>query len=302
MQQNENNKKCIEFIGNLDGNNTFYNGIAFFTTNQSIIKKLQSINYSYIKYKGQWKVTNDLDGSIKEAYIINFEEMPPKLLVSICETIDEKVNNENINEFEAVDFIIKLFSKITFHKETKEELLGNIGELIFILKCKEIGINADQNIRSVEESIYDFNFGSKYVEVKSTTKNMSEIVIDQRQLEESHERIFAVAKYQLLEKNTTDEKIYNICELYGLLNSSNPLIISKKLYYENLVASDDVATKLINESCINLQKVECFLIEENVLPKIQIVNKGGLKKIKCHVDVTNCKKIELIELKNINQL
>ncbi len=296
MQSKENNSTVVFLWNTTNPSKPMITGLGFITNDLKSIKKLQTINYSFIKYNGVWNIADSLNQSEKiEAHIIKFENMPEQLLKSIHETIEQKIENENIGEYDAIDFVIKLFSKIKFKKEVKEELLGDIGELVFMLKCKDLGIKADEKIRSLDTSVYDFNFNRVYVEVKSTTKNMSEIIVDERQLEECNEKIFVVSKYQLLEKNSID-KVYNICELYDLLNSSNELILYKKNKYESW-CYDETLRKLIDECCLLLDKVECFILDNSILPKIHFEHKGGLKKLKCHIDVTNCKTNSIEELK-----
>ncbi|MDE6893949.1 MAG: hypothetical protein K2J02_01050, partial [Malacoplasma sp.] len=168
----------------------------------------------------------------------------------------------------------------------------DIGELIFMIKAKEVGINADQKIRLSDNNLYDFVFDKFYLEVKSSSKNLSEIIVDLRQIEETENKKFVVAKFQLLENQLT------ILDLYNKLNSNNELILKKKKEYLDL-AKDEMSQKILLENTIDLNKVECFVLEDQLVPKIKIIHEGGLKKVKCHIGITNCQKISLEELKKM---
>ncbi len=286
MLQKENNKiKVIK-----DKEKDFY-GIGFYLTNYITIEQIKKINLHFIKYAGKWSLSND-NQVATNTYVVKFENMPKHLLDSVCETIIEKVENENLSEDKALNFVIDLFQKFKFKKEIKEKLIGDIGELIFMIKAKEVGINADQKIRLSDNNLYDFVFDKFYLEVKSSSKNLSEIIVDLRQIEEAENKKFVVSKFQLLENQLT------ILDLYNKLNSNNELILKKKKEYLDL-AKDEMSQKILLENTIDLNKVECFVLEDQLVPKIKIIHEGGLKKVKCHIGITNCQKISLEELKKM---
>lgn len=284
MEQKESNIKIIW----QPSENIF--GIGFVTDNFRIIDKLKSINYCYIKYYGEKLISNDSSLNLK-AYIVTFNNMSKNLLTSIRDSIVEKIINDPSKSVDiAIKEILDLFSKAKFKSDFKEELVGDIGELIFMIKSKEINFNSDQNIRQSEHNLYDFVFGNKYVEVKSSSKNLSEIVIDYRQIKEVNDKYFVVSKFQLLENKK------NILDLYKILNSNNPIIKEKENKYINW-SKDEMFLDVLNDNTIDLDKVECFLLDSEVIPKINIEHEGGLKNLKCHIGITNCKKHKLEELK-----
>lgn len=286
MLKKENSK--IRIINDKEKN--FY-GIGFYLTNYITIEKIKKVNFHFIKYDGKWSISNDNEIE-KNTYVIKFENMPKNLLDSVCETIIEKTEKENLSEDKALNFVIDLFQKFKFDKEFKKQLVGDIGEAIFMLKAKEIGINADEKIRNSDKNLYDFVFNKFYVEVKSSSKNLNEIIVDLRQIEESENKKFVVVKFQLLENQLT------ILDLYEKLNSTNNLVLEKKEKYLNLL-QDEIAKKILLENTIDLNKIECFILEDKLIPKIKIIHEGGLKNVKCHIGITNVQKISLEELKKI---
>ena len=286
MQLKEN--KSIQFIW--DEKERFY-GIGFKTTDFKTIEELKKIKLHFIKYHGLWSLSNDVEIS-NNFHVVRFENMPKKLLESIFDSVEEKVEKENFSEIKALKYIINLFQKMVFKKEFKEILIGDIGEAIFMIKAKEIGLNADEKIRNSDNNLYDFVFDKFFVEVKSSSKNLNEITVDLRQIQESNKKKFVVSKFQLLENQLT------ICDLYKRLNSTNSLVLEKAKEYESLMNNDNDFKKIMSECTIIFDKVECFILEDSIIPKIQVVHEGGLKNIKCQIGITNCKKISLEELKN----
>ena len=285
MQQKENKK--VELIINEENN--FY-GIAFIIDNIKEREKIKRINHCFIKYHGEYSLKNETGQELDKSYVIKFDNMPKKLLETICEVIEDKMKQENLSAEKSLKFILDLFKKMKFNKEIKEILIGDIGEVIFMLKCKEQGINADEKIRQSENNLYDFVFNNIFVEVKSSSKNLSEIIVDYRQITESNKKKFVVSKFQLLENEM------NICNLYEKLNSYNEIIQSKYKKYKEML-EDEQIRDVMKENTVDLSRIECFILEDSVIPKIQIQHEGGLKNLKCHISITNCKKIDLGILK-----
>lgn len=284
MQQREDR---IELIWN---NEQKLYGIAFITNNIREIEKIKKINHCFIKYLGEYKLGSDDNQVVKTSHVVKFDNMPKKLLESIYETIQDKMSKENMSAEQSLKFVLDLFKKLKFVRKIKEELVGDIGEVIFMLKCKEIGINADEKIRLSENNLYDFVFKDMFVEVKSSSKNLSEIVVDYRQIAESSKKIFVASKFQLLENEL------NICDLYEKLNSHNDIVLSKYKKYKEML-EDEQSKDIMKENTIDLSRVECFALENSIIPKIKIEHEGGLKNLKCHIGITNCKKIDLSVLK-----
>lgn len=286
MEQKENNIKII-----WQPNEGIF-GIGFVTDNFRIIDKLKKINYCYIKYYGEKKISNNSGKELK-AYIITFNNMSKKLLESIRDDVEEKIVNDPTKTIDiAIKEIINLFSKAKFTNDFKDQLIGDIGELVFMIKSKKMGLNSDQYIRQSEHNLYDFVFNKKFVEVKSSSKNLNEIVINYRQIKESEDKLFIVSKFQILENKM------NIIDLYKELNSNNPIVKEKENRYV-LLSNDEPFLNILNDYTIDLNKAECFILDSEVVPKINIEHEGGLKNLKCHIGITNCKKYQLEELKKM---
>ncbi|MCF0218123.1 MAG: hypothetical protein HUJ42_03740 [Malacoplasma sp.] len=284
--QQKENKKAIM----IDDEINDVRGIAFITDDFEVIYELKKINRTFIKYAGKYEFKNG-QNQVVQGHLLKFENMPLSLLNEISNCAEYLIENEHYKINESIKLILALFDKHKFQKTIREKLVGDIGEAIFILKAKKCGINADEMIRISDENLFDFVFNQTYVEVKSSTKNSNEIVVDNRQIVEADKKVFVISKFQILENKT------NICQLYEMINSSNPILQNNYQSYKYMMENSEIDKHILLNTAIDLEKAECFLIDNNLMPRIKIEHEGGLKNIKIYVGITNCQKYGLEELK-----
>lgn len=264
-------------------------GIGIITSSTRTIESIKKIKKTYIKYGGRASIIDDSGKNVIVEFI-EFNSMPIDILKSITEEISEKIKDENISIEEMLEFIFDLFSTHRLERDYEKKLIGDLGEAIFMIEAKNNGINADQMIRKEDNSLYDFVFGKTYVEVKTSSKYQNEIKITERQISESNDRVIVVSNFQKLE-----DKL-NIIDLYKILNSSNPLILEKKAAYENDF-NDQAFAEVMRNFTVDLDNTEVFILEDNVLPKIEIKHRGGLKEISYTVDITKTNRTNISDLK-----
>lgn len=267
-------------------------GLGFIGLESKTLTYVRSIKKTFIKYEGLHKVRIELENEIinTECEFVKFEKMPRKILESILLEIEDRFEKYNEPLEESLEFILNLFSDYKLKEKCEKDLIGDIGELIFMIKCKEHGINAENNIRILDDSLYDFYFGDFAVEIKTSTKRTNEIKITHRQLQEYSNKKIIVTVFQKM------ENMSNIFDLFNILDSSNIQIVSKKNQYLEL-ANDDIYQKVINSYTVNLENVQCFILDDNLLPEINIVKNGGLKEIELVIDVSSSIKNDLELLK-----
>ena len=267
-------------------------GLGFIGLESKTLTYVRSIKKTFIKYEGLHKVSIELENEIinTECEFVKFEKMPRKILESILLEIEDRFEKYNEPLEESLEFILNLFSDHKLKEKCEKDLIGDIGELIFMIKCKEHGINVENNIRILDDSLYDFYFGDFAVEIKTSTKRTNEIKITHRQLQEYSNKKIIVTVFQKM------ENMSNIFDLFNILDSSNIQIVSKKNQYLEL-ANDDIYQKVINSYTVNLENVQCFILDDNLLPEINIVKNGGLKEIELVIDVSSSIKNDLELLK-----
>lgn len=266
-------------------------GIGIKTSSCIDVEEIKKIRYFYIEYEGIILATNNNEKC--EAYFIKFDTESKKFLEGIIDQIyyyfKEK---ETKNIYDAIKYIVNLFTGKKCKKNIIEKLIGDIGEALFMLECKKYQINIDEFFRKKEESLYDFKLpNSKWVEVKSSSKFKNEIVIDGRQLSEAQNKIFVVSKFQILEC----EK--NILDLYAILKSSNILLKEKEEYWKNKTnISGELKETILEDFTIDIKYAEVFVLENQLLPIVKIIKKGSLKNIKCYIDISSSNKISVESL------
>ncbi len=281
MQRKENKEEV--FL--IDDENNY--GIGVLTQSPITIQNIRKINQTYIRYVDKYNFVSDETGEERIAEFICFENMPKNILESIVSEIKNKLENNNDKVDNILNFIINLFSRHKFNKKIRKQIMGDIGELIFMIKMKEKGFEVDKYYRKKEESLYDFNFKDFYVEIKSSTKFLNEITITERQVSEADNKVVVVSRYQMLEDKQ------NIFKLFEILNSSNPIILEKRNQYKFLYESDEKAKKIFDDLTVDLDNTECFVLEEHLLPKIKIIHNGGLKELGYKIDISSSQKINI---------
>jgi len=198
------------------------------------------------------------------------------------------------------------FNKTKFKADLEKKIIGDIGEILFILKMYHLGYKDFQNNLHLNDyNLYDFVVdGQNYhFEIKSSSTIKNEIILSEEQLDQLENRKIIVVKFKIIEKNDDDKSLFNILDLYQMLEDKtgklNELLEQKQNEYKNL--EDDISKDTIDFSIsslsVNLEKISYGIYNESSLPSIQIVLRGSLKNLKIYLDATdgNLEPIEEIE-------
>ena len=243
-------------------------------------------NFEYIPPKEY--VTNK--GS-KMLQILKFKNVTPerkKIISKILEAIEE------FNENWTISGILEMFNEY-FSKNDEDclvsNLVGDIGEIVFILKLQELNIDYRKYYQMDEHSLYDFTFNKIYVDVKTTSEGKKIINMSKRQIENCQRLWLFVC-----EINKIQGKL-NVVNLLNMIKNKNRLIFEKLKYWQYKLDSNK--RDVILSWTVDLEKVKCYLIDSEVLPKIEIKKEGGLVDISLKLSTTNCKKQPVEAIKKV---
>lgn len=269
-------------------------GISFPLTYDE--KDLQKVNYSFIKYVGIRKVIEeDVETNKHFVEFVNFpESFIQDIYLLIKEDIDQ-LNKGNKSISEIFKHITNLFNKHRFNNREEKIFFGDLGEALFILKVKEeLGVDISKYYRS-NENLYDFFIEKKNysMEVKSCTKSNGNVIINKRQLEESSKRDFYIVEYQFIPGNKS------ILDIYREIGFDN-LIIKEKydkwLYWSTKQEMCDFIKK---DKTVDIDKVLCFRLSEDLLPKMIINNDKAIVDIDITLNVSFSRNEKLDKLYSI---
>jgi len=227
----------------------------------------------------------------KELQVLRFKNVTPereKLINKILEVI------ESFDENWTISGILEMFSEY-FSKKDEEclvsNLVGDIGEIVFILKLQKMNIDYQKYYQMDEHSLYDFTFKKIYVDVKTTSESKKIINMSRRQIENCKKLWLFVCEINKIQGKS------NIVDLLNMIKIKNKLIYDKLDYWQNKLDSNK--KEIIQSWTVDLKKVKCYFIENKVLPKIEIKKEGGLIDISLKLSTTNCKKLPIDAIKNV---
>lgn len=187
------------------------------------------------------------------------------------------VNEKGMTFFQSLNTTLDYFSN-GFEKKASEVLIGDIGEILFLLRVKDItGKNLSSTIHQNDKSLYDFKINDLYVDVKCTSLDKKEIILSDCQVEYLQNRIFAISQVKFIDSGETIVELYQ--RLDGQLNSE---LLKKKLS----MWSEKNNKELIQQFSINYDSVKFDILKEECIPRCTITNKSALKKSKFYIDVT----------------
>lgn len=281
--------KIIKIKVNENEKNFSY--LGFITNDIQTIESLKTINYDYIKYEGV-KVIKDQNNKEIDVYLISFTDVPPMLLEAIKDSINSDLNYFNtISCYDALKKIIDFFQKSKFKDKFEKRIKTDIGELIFLLKAKEYNLDFDKYLIKDDENNISFKKDKNVISLNNESKKTNKLNIHYK-YDEKNMNIFYVTSIYSFEENQK-----NILSLFEKLNSSNPFVIDKYESYKWLF-DDEENKKIFNKYTIDLNKIECFVIDKNIIPTIEIKSLGGLVDLKCKIKFSEKDKLELTYLKN----
>ena len=89
----------------------------------------------------------------------------------------------------------------------------------------------------------------------------------------------------------------NIIDLLKMIKDKNKIICDKLKYWQSKLDSNK--RELILSWTVDLDKVKCYLIDNEVLPEIKIKKEDGLVDIFLKLSTTNCKKQSMEAIKKL---
>lgn len=246
-----------------------------------LMDNIEKIKFTYIKYKGKRRFNEN--GINVEKFFIEFINMSKELLKELSNTINEKIDELNGTKsiYEALNFIVNLFSKHKFFDREMKKFNGDLGEALFMLECKnKLNIDMSKYYRG-KNNLYDFHINelNKNIEIKSCHKANAKIMINNRQIEESDSKDFYAVEYQFVEGMT------DILEIYEMIGFENNLIKEK---YDNwkhkLSLQEGIA--ILERQTVDLQKINCYQIDPDSIPHLAMTNDKCVDKVEITLNVS----------------
>lgn len=259
-----------------------------------LMDNIEKIKFTYIKYVGKkWFHENGCD---IEKFFIEFVNMSKELVEELANVINNKIDelNEKKSIYEALYFIVNLFSKHKFFDKEMKKFNGDLGEALFMLECKnKLNIDMSQYYRG-QNNLYDFHIKSanKNIEIKSCHKANAKVVINKRQIEESDNKDFYVVEYQFVEGMT------DILQIYQMIGFENNLIKEK---YDNwkhkLSLQEGIAIR--ERQTVDLDKINCYKINPDSIPNFTITNDKCVDKVEITLNVSSSRSNGIFEISTL---
>jgi hypothetical protein len=184
---------------------------------------------------------------------------------------------ENMTLYDVFAQINDYFATVGQHKLLIKQLIGDLGEMLFIYMLQGHNIDYQKYYQKTEESLYDFNIDNKYIDVKTTSVKRKVITLTYRQLSTQQKIIFYCVEINKLEGQSN-------------INDIIKLIREKNAYVRELEAKWDILYKLnpriVDSWTVNIKDIVSFKVDPNQIPIIKVVEAGGLHEMKIEVDVT----------------
>lgn len=260
------------------------------------IGNIEKINYPNFKYIGTNDIKDDETGEIKYGvHCIEIINLPVSLIKEISNTINEMINDSNKTITNCIDEILDYFKKITLNKDFKKEILGDLGEAIFILKNLEKGYNFLPYLRNNDNELYDINVGDKNIEIKSSSIEKNDFIMTDEQLKQDETRLLVIVKFKAIKAKTTILDIYKLISGYGTLPN---LLLEKQKKWEtiNELIKQDINGRndIVKDFSVALNKCQLSLFKNEMLPTINIIDRKSLKKAEYTISCTD-NELELID-------
>jgi hypothetical protein len=159
-------------------------------------------------------------------HLLKFKNLTDDRKQMLLAIVNEYIEPLDQNKVTILD-IFEMFHDY-FAKEDDDfiikKLIGDLGEIIFILKLQTLGIDYKKYYQPQDFSLYDFNFNGMCIDVKTTSAKNKAIYISKRQLESTQKIGFFVCEINQL------SNFHNIIELINKIIHKNQLIKQKLEY------------------------------------------------------------------------
>ncbi len=268
----------------LEGNKK---GIAF-DSNYINLGQIQKINYPNLKYVEEGLKAIECEGEIKRnLHFVQFIDIPDNLIISIRDTIKEIIESKNMDAKSAIDEIVNYFRKLKFTKDIKTELIGDIGEAIFILKSFEKGMDFNKYMRMYDDNLYDFNINDKCIEIKTTSLEKNEFTITNEQINQIKDKKVVICKFKRIPGKVSILELYDLIEKYSSLND---LLIEKRNKWSNIendYKDQGNLNDILKEYTVDLENVKLLIFNDNLFPEINVNDYKACKKISFYMDCSD---------------
>ncbi len=258
--------------------------------------KLKNINYPNFKYleEEKWISREDDERSKKPVKFIQVVNLPDNLIVEVVNSINAVLNEENITVAKAIDKIIDYFKKVKFHKDIAQELMGDLGEAIFILKSFESGYDVMKHLRVNDNNTYDFYSNEKVFEVKSTSLEKNEMILTHEQMVQIKEKKIVVVKFKVVAAQTTLLDIYDMISKFGTLDD---LLVQKQKHWKSIKEQCALNAKndILADYAVILDKVKLGIFKNENLPDVEIKNMNACKKITYSINCTDSETENIVQ-------
>ncbi|MDR0341322.1 MAG: hypothetical protein LBH55_03555 [Mycoplasmataceae bacterium] len=229
-----------------------------------------------IKYVGIKDGNDELTGKEYKYHQVDFLYNDKDFKEFLLNKLNEQENNE-VSLSEILEDMGKLLANYIKEKDV-EKIIGDLGEAYFLFLLEKNDIDWTKYYHIDDEEIYDFTINSlTYIDIKTSTNNKNLVHINLEQI-----------------KNVTNKNINFIIIKVNKIRGKNTIIdILAKLKYKNNFInsmikkySSEEAKKIIELYTLDLDE-EIYILDDKLIPIIDINNKGALVKAKFEISTAN---------------
>ena len=189
--------------------------------------------------------------------------------------------NDKITIDDLLYFTSDYFSSKKHKYLLKEKLLGDLAEFSFILLLQENKINYLEHYQLTEKSLYDFYFDNikKYVDIKVISNYKKTFMTSYRQMSQEDCIFIGFLINKVHGKN-------NIIQIMEKIKNKNEYLSQKLDDWKQLYK---FYQEEIDSWTIDFNEIEnkYILIDEDLLPQIEIKKENGLKEMNLEISITN---------------
>lgn len=211
------------------------------------------------------------------------EEIIFSILSNYVETLDERRTT--------ILDILETFSDYFSKKDDDfiiQKLIGDLGEIIFVLKLQELGIDYRKYYQLTEMALFDFNFNNHFVDVKTTSQYKKTIYLTKRQIEAEKDVSFLVCEINKMSGKS------NIIDLLNMVNDKNDIINEKIKYWTGKLKTN---SNIINSWTVDFQDVVTYFVDDKTIPSVSVLKNGGLIDMQLKISVASSEKKPISEIK-----
>lgn len=252
--------------------------------------KLKKINYPNFKYVNKlYDIGNQNTNEEKKVHFIEIKHLPMNLVREICNTINDILEEKDITVAAAIDEIIDYFKKVKLSKLCKKQLLGDIGEALFILECAKHDIDIQPYLGDIDDNnLYDFVIGNFNIEVKSASSEKNEFYLTKEQLDQTQNKNIVICKFKKMANETNIIQIYEkIQQKYPLCKAIQRKLTDWKNLLEDIKTENEYINNILDNYSIKLENVKFGVFKNNSLPIIDVKSMNACKKIELIINCTN---------------